>query len=59
MTTLMEILGALVVIIVLSRSMWLLLHTHQHSQALSVSHWNHETDRASQRWSGTKVPVRH
>jgi len=59
MTTLMEILGALVVVIMLSRSMWLLLHTTQHTRALSVSHWDHEADRASQRWYGAKVPVRH
>jgi len=59
MTTLMEILGTLVVIIMLSRSMWLLVHTTQHAQVLSVSHWNHEADRASQRRYGAKVPVRN
>jgi hypothetical protein len=58
-TTLMEVLGALVVIIMLARSLWLLVHTTQHAGALSVSHWNHEADRASQRWYGAKVPVRN
>ena len=54
-----EALGAAVVLLMLARSMWLLMHTTQHAQALRVSHWDHEADRASQRWYGAKVPVRH
>lgn len=55
----METLGALVVMLMLARSMWLVLHTTQHAQALRASHWDHEADRASQRWHTAEVPVRH
>jgi len=54
----METLGALIVTIMLARTMWLLMHTTQHSKGLSVAHWNHEVERASGRWSGAKIPVR-
>ena len=55
----METLGAVVVLVMLARSMWLLMHTADHAQGLRASHWRHEADRASQRWYGAKIPVRH
>lgn len=55
----MEALGAVVVLVMLARSMWLLMHTADHAQGLRAAHWRHEADRASQRWYGAKVPVRH
>lgn len=54
-----ESLGSLVVWLMLARSMWLLMRTTQHTQALRVSHWNHEADRVSQRWQAAEVPIRH
>lgn len=55
----MESLGSLVVLLMLARSVWLLMHTTEHVQALRVSHWNHEADHASQRQQAAGVPIRH
>lgn len=54
-----EALGAVVVLLMLARSMWLLPHTAEHAQGLCASHWRHEADRAPQRRYDALVPVRH